>query len=122
MDQNNQLIKLRREKYEKIKESILTEIINGFYNTTIEKSEVERGLSRTVTLTKKYIDAMTERQKKLFSPALRMAAFLNDTRLDKFKVTPEFKAVFEPERLNTPFAVQEEAIKNKLKQLMLKNV
>jgi len=105
------------EKFEKIQDSILTEIIATFYKTTIEQS-TDEGALKTVTLTQKYIESLSVRQKKLVSPAMRMVAFLNDIKLDKFKITPEFKATFKIEKLKKPFEGEELAVKDSLKQLM----
>jgi len=108
------------EKFDLIQESIFLELLTNFYNLTI-KNATEEGPYKTVSLAQKYIDGMTERQKKLFSPALRMVGFLNDIRLDDYQASEDFKVKFRPERLNKPFDAQEEAIKTSLKKLMSEN-
>jgi len=108
------------DKYQKICDAILTELMTNFYETTITKA-ADNGGFRTVTISQKYLDTMTERQRRLLAPAMRMVAFLNDARLDEFKISPDFTITFTPARLNNPFAPQEEKIKESLKKIMEKN-
>ena len=109
------------EKFEVIHESVFAELLSNFYSLTIRQA-VEEGSYRTITLSQKYIDGMTARQKKLFSPALRMVGFLNNIRLEEYSADESFKIRFRPEKLNKPFDAQEETIKNSLKKLLADNI
>ena len=110
--------KIELEKYEKVCDAIFVELVTGVYQKTIVGAERQPDGTMVTALSQKYIDTMTERQKKLFSPALRMVAFLNGLRLDNFSSTPEFKITFMPEKLKKSFDEQEDIIKEKLKKLM----
>lgn len=112
--------KKETDKYEKICESILTELLTSFYDATI-RNATQEGNVRTFSLSQKYIAALTERQKKLINPALRMVGFLNDLRLDEFKAK-DYAMSFRPVKLGNPFSAQEEKIKLGLKKLMAANV
>jgi len=109
-----------KAKYEKICQSIFTELAESLFATVLGRAESGEGEYRSA-LTEKYVAAMTERQKKLFSPALRMIAFVNGFKLVELKVSPEFEVVFQIEKLKKPFAEQEEIIKDNLKKLMSEN-
>ena len=108
------------EKYNAIKESILTETIGSLFDTIIKNSEKNDKGFKTAALAQNYVDKLTDRQKKLLSPAVKMVGYLNEVKLDDF----EFKnniATFQVFSMTSPFAAKEEAIKKKLKGLMEEN-
>ena len=109
-----------KQKYDTIRDSILAELLASFYDITIKKAE-QQGPFRTIKLSDKYVTAMTERQKKLFSPAVRMVGFLNNIRLEDYVANETFEISYKPERLLKPFDAQEEIIKNSLKKLIADN-
>ena len=109
------------KKYDDICESIFLELTTALYDSVIQKSTKGASDISTSTLTQKYIDAMTERQKKLLAPALKMVAFLNGIKLDDFRLTDDFNVYFTKHVLKKTFDEQEKIIKEKLKKLMAEN-
>ena len=100
-----------------IKEAIYTELFNNFINMTFKNSR-ETGEVRTIKFTKEYIDTLTERQKKLLAPALRIAGFVNQIRLDGFELLPDWSVRYRPGRIAEQFKDKEEEIKTRLKKMM----
>jgi len=109
------------EKLDHIKESILEETIDNLYKTIIEKPEKEKDGSKRVALTQNFVDKLTERQKKLMSPAIKMVGFLNDIKVDSLEVSKDFVATFKVFAVATPFAEKEETLKKNLKKLIEDN-
>jgi len=105
------------EKLDTIKESILAETISNLYQTLIHKPETERDGFKRVALTQSYADKLTERQKKLIIPAIKMVGFLNDIKVDSLDIK-DFNATFKVFAVSTPFSAKEEGIKASLKTLM----
>ena len=108
------------KKYEDICQSIFLELTTALHDSVIIKA-VKEGYTSSSALSQKYIEVMTDRQKKLFAPALRMVAFLNGTKLEDFRMTPDFRVFFRKEILKKLFDEQEEIIKEKLKKMMAEN-
>lgn len=82
---------------------------------------------KKVELSKNYVRTLTVRQKKLLAPAIKMVGFLNQIRLDDFEIRDaeeeeRYIISFSPSAMSAPFAVQEEAIKRKLKDMMAKGL
>jgi hypothetical protein len=113
--------KAEESKYELVIESIFTETVANFYQTAFVQAVEERA-HRTVTLAPEYVASMTERQKKLIAPALRMVAFLNNFKPEGLTVDASWKVRFMVEPLSAPFDKTEETIKANLKELMAKNL
>jgi hypothetical protein len=105
------------EKLTLIKESILAETIDNLYQTIINKPETEKDGFKRVALTQAYKDKMTERQKKLISPAIKMVGFLNGIKIDSLDFK-DFNVSFKVFAMAQPFTEKEEAIKISLKKLM----
>jgi len=105
------------EKLDFIKESILTETIHNLYKTMLEKPEKDEDGYKKLALTQSYADKLTERQKRLITPALKMVGFLNGIKVDSFEIK-DFNASFKLYAVATPFAAKEEAIKKNLKKMI----
>ena len=105
------------EKLAKINESILEETIDNLYQTLINKPEAAKDGTKNVALTQAYVDKMTERQKKLISPAIKMVGFLNGVKVDSLDIK-DFNVTFRPFAVATPFSAKEEGIKQNLKKLI----
>ena len=105
------------EKLDNIKESILKETIDNLYQTLINRPDTEKDGSKRVSLTQAYVDKMTERQKKLIAPAIKMVGFLNDVKVDAL-VIKDFAVEFKPFAVAMPFSAKEEGIKKNLKKLI----
>jgi len=106
-----------RKKLAKIKEAIFTELFDGFLDMTF-RNTTESGDFRTFKFTTQYVDALTERQKKLVAPALKMAGFIDKLRLDDLELLPDWSVRFKPARLSEGFGQKEDEIKTGLKKLM----
>ncbi|MCL2846274.1 MAG: hypothetical protein FWE38_01145 [Firmicutes bacterium] len=100
-----------------IKEAIYTELFNNFVNMTFKNSKDVGGF-RTFKFTNEYVETLTERQKKLLAPAIRMAGFINQLRLDGFELQPDWSVRFKPHRIEQTFNAREDEIKTNLKRLM----
>ena len=111
------LEKRESEKLETIKESILVETIDNLYQTIINKPDIDKDGFKNVALTQSYTDKLTERQKKLIAPAIKMVGFLNSVKIDSLDIR-NFTASFKMFAMTSPFAAKEEAIKASLKKLM----
>ena len=104
-------------KLEKIKDAIFTELTENFSAMTLRNSEQE-GDKKVFKFTKEYVNSLTERQKKLISPALRLIGLVHQIRLDEFTLTQEWQVKYKPVRLIDKFSTKEEEIKNSLKKMM----
>ena len=107
-------------KADAVKDSILADIINNLYETVIRDSEKIKDDYKRAVLAENYVDKLTERQKKLLSPALKMVGFLNELKLDDFEMK-NFTATFKIFATTAPFTKKEESIKKSLKTLMEEN-
>ena len=105
------------EKWEAIKGSILTESIATLFKTVIQDPEKDSSGFKQITLADVYVEKLTERQKKLLTPALRMVGFLNELRLDDLEIK-DFHVKFRLFAMASPFAAKEEGIKKSLKGLI----
>ena len=105
------------EKLDTIKESILAETIDNLFQTLLNKPDTESDGFKRVALTQAYSDKLTERQKKLMAPAVKMIGFLNDIKVDSLEIK-DFVVSFKVFALASPFAAKEEGLKKNLKRLM----
>ena len=105
------------EKFNKIKESIFVELFSKFYNSTICQAK-DVGGKKSFKLSKEYVDQMTDRQKKLIAPALKMTGFVNQIKLNEFELLPDYAVRYIPEKLAQAFDNNEEAIKQTIKKFM----
>jgi len=105
------------EKQEKVYESIYTELFESFSMVTIHNTKDEGGF-KTFRFTQAYIDALTPRQKKLLSPAIRMVGFENSAKLNDLEILPDWSVRYIPERMSEDFSQKEEEIKISLKKMM----
>jgi len=105
------------EKLMIIKDSIIKEIIENLHSTIIMKPEKEDDGFKRFALTQAYVDKLTERQKKLISPAIKMVGFLNGMKVDTLDIK-DFTASFRLFAVATPFSEKEEVIKKNLKSLI----
>jgi len=110
------------DKLDAIKESILTENLGTLFDTVIKDSAKNDKGYKSAALSEAYVEKLTERQKKLVSPAVKMVGFLNDVRLDEFELTKDFSISFKLYSTSAPFKVKEESIKRNLKKLMDDNI
>ncbi|MCL2755512.1 MAG: hypothetical protein FWE45_00460 [Firmicutes bacterium] len=104
-------------KFLTVKEAIYTELFDAFVNMTFRNAS-DQGEFKSFKFTDEYIGNLTDRQKKLISPALRMAGFISQIRLDEFVVTPDWTVRYKPVSLREKFDAKEEEIKSSLKKLM----
>lgn len=100
-----------------VKESIYTEVFNNFTAMTL-RNATDVGEAKTFKFTDDYIDSLTERQKKLISPTLKVVGFINSVKLDEFELFPDWTVQYKPVQLKENFDAKEEEIKVSLKKLM----
>jgi hypothetical protein len=105
-------------KYEKVKNAIFTELLSEFTEQTLGNTIQNEGGKCQFSLKPKYIETMTETQKAIFVPAVKMAAFLFGLRLNDFQLMPNFTVSYNAQKLPEPFAAQEEEIKKSIKKLI----
>jgi len=106
-----------REKLRTVKESIFIELFQAFVDKTFRNSK-EAGELKIFKFEEKYIGVLSNRQKRLLAPALRLAGFIEQIRLDSFEILPDFTVRYKPVRLSEKFDVKEEEIKLSLKKMM----
>jgi len=109
------------EKLGNIQEAIYKELFQGFLDMTF-KNTTAAGDAKTFKFSTEYIDKLTERQKKLLTPALRMAGFINRLRLDEFEILADWTVKYKPVPLADGFDAKEEEIKISLKKLLEENI
>jgi len=109
------------EKLEKIKDSILLELLAAFKEMTIDKAQ-QSGGEYQFTFPKTYYDELTPRQRKILSPALRLTNLYNQVRMEDLKFYPDRRVTYRATRLPAKFDSTELQIKNSLKKLMEKNL
>lgn len=110
-----------RDKLNKITGAIFSEIVESFYNMTFNDSR-EVGDKKSFQFSAEYINKLTDRQKKLLSPAIRMIALSNQIKLNFFEISPNFVVKYIPERIANSYARQEEQIKDNIKDLIKKHL
>jgi len=111
-----------REKLAAVKENIFIEVFSNFVNMTLRNSADSAGDFKTFKFSGNYVEMLTERQKKLMAPALKMAGFIEQLRLDKFELLPDWTVRYVPARLADKFDDKEEEIKMSLKKMMEKHL
>jgi len=107
------------KKFNEIKEAIWSELFENFVNMTF-RNATDVGGYKTFKFTEEYVKELTDRQRKLLAPALRMAGFINQIRLEEFQLLPDFSARYKPIPVREKFDAKEEEIKMNLKRLMEK--
>ena len=105
------------EKLDKIFESIFTELFESFSMVTLRNTKDEAGF-KIFRFTEDYIRSLSDRQKKLLAPAIRMVGFKNMIRLNDFEILPDWSVRYRPERLEEDFTQKEDEIKAAIKKMM----
>jgi len=110
------------DKLNQISEAIFMEITAAFFEMTLQNTkDLEDGV-KTFRFSKEYIEKMTDRQKRLITPALRMIGFENQIKLNNLDISQDWTVKYIPERLPVPFTKQEATIKDQLKNFIQKNL
>ena len=110
-----------KNKLNSICEAIFMELTQAFYNMTLQNAKDLAGGVKTFKFSKEYVDKMTDRQKRLLPPALRMIGFENQVKLNGFELSPDWAVKYTPERIPVPFNKQEETIKDQIKTFIQQN-
>ena len=105
------------KKFEGVKESIFLELLVNFYETVYTKAKVV-GMYRTFKFASEYVKTLTERQKRLVSPALKLVGFMNGLRMDELELMADWSVLYAPRPLNQNFNATENEIKDRLKQVI----
>ena len=106
------------DKFERVKESIFLELLDDFYKLTIKNAK-ETGQFKTFRFAKEYVNTLTERQKRLVQPAMKLVGFMNGMRLDNLEVMQDWSVIFMPSRVGEKFDVMETQIKDRLKTIIM---
>ena len=109
------------EKLLNVKEAIFKELFETFTNMTF-KNTIDVGDAKSFTFSEKFVSTMTERQKKLMTPALRMTGFINRIRLDELTVSPDWVVKYKPIPLHEGFEAKENELKQSIKTLLEENL
>ena len=104
-----------RMKFAQICEAIFMELTAAFYQATIQSATDLEGGVKTFKFSPEYIAAMTERQKVLVTPALRMIGLENNVRLQDLRIAKDFTVRYMPELYTQSHAKQEETMKDQIK-------
>lgn len=108
-----------KEKFLQVKEAIFLELFTNFFNMTFNNTHEAAG-KKAFQLAQDYVDKMTERQKKLLAPALKMTGFIHQLKLNQFELMSDWTVRYIPERMPESFDATEEGIKTNIKKLMEK--
>ena len=103
-------------KFDKVLESIFIELYENFSLVTLRNTQDVAGFKQ-FKFTEQYVNSMTERQRKLVSPAIRMVGFENSIKMNELHVMPDWTVRYKPERLPEPFTEKAEQIKMSLKKM-----
>ena len=110
-----------KQKYTQICEAIFLELTNAFYNMTLHAAtDLEDGI-KMFKFTNEYVSLMTERQKVLVAPALRIVGLENNVKLNGLQISQDFTVKYKPELSPQPYAKQEEIIKEQIKTFIQKH-
>jgi hypothetical protein len=110
------------EKFNFIKDSIFTELLANFFDVTFAKAS-SGPHGKTLTFSKEYVAAMTDRQRRLLAPALRMVGFINQIKMSNFNLdSATWTLTYLPELLPEKFDAKEEEIKDSIKAMMEKEL
>ena len=109
-----------QDKLSRICEAIFLELLTAFFGMTLQNARDLDNNIKTFRFSKEYIDNMTDRQKRLLSPALKMIGFENQLKLCNFELTGDWTVRYIPERIPNPFTRQEETIKDQIKTFVQK--
>lgn len=104
-----------------VQEAIFAELFQNFTDMTFKNTQ-SVGEVRTFKFSSEYIASLTERQKKLMTPTLRMAGFINKLRLDELEILTDWTVRYKPVALSEGFETKQEEIKLALKKLMEANL
>ena len=104
-----------------VQDAIFKELFQNFVDMTFKNTQ-DVGAVKSFRFSQDYVNALTERQKKLLSPALRMAGFINKLRLDEFEILSDWSVQYKPVPLNEGFESKEAEIKLSLKKLLEENM
>lgn len=106
------------KKLLQVHEALFLEITAAFYAATLEHAADGENGEKEFRLTRAYISNMTERQKKLFAPALKLIAFEHRIRLTKMRIGNSYTVKYIPEQLPNAFISEEDKIKEAIKEIV----
>lgn len=102
-------------KFMQICEAIFMELTATFYNMTMLQATDLANNVKMFKFTNEYVASMTERQRNLVVPALRVIGLENSIKLNNLLISSDFTVKYSPEPLEKGFAKQEETIKDQIK-------
>lgn len=108
------------QKWSDVQESIMVELMDNFFQMTIVTAK-NTGKFKTFKFSKEYIEKLTDRQKRIILPALKLVGFKHDAKLDRLELMPDWSALYIPARMSQKFDDVEEQIKDRLKTMIQAN-
>ena len=110
-----------RQKYIQICEAIFLELTQAFYTMTLHSAtDLEKGV-KMFKFSREYIDSMTERQKTLVAPALRMVGLEHQVKLSNLEISNDFTVRYLAQSVQSSFTKQEDTLKDQIKTFIQKN-
>jgi len=107
--------------FAKICEAIFVELLQSFFATTMQNAVVSEDGIKSFRFSQAYINALTERQKNLVAPTLRVIGLENKIKLNQLRIGDDWTVKYIPTPTETSFVTQEEAIKDNLKDFIRRN-
>jgi len=105
--------------FQQICEAIFIELTQAFYTMTLQHAaDLEHGV-KTFKFSNEYISAMTDRQKPMLAPAIRMIGFENNAKLNSLEISRDFTVKYIPEPMGS-FTKQEDTINDQIKNFIYK--
>jgi frataxin-like iron-binding protein CyaY len=110
-----------KNKFHQICEAIFTELTEAFYNMTLQTAVDYAPGVKTFKFTPEFVNLMTERQKTLVAPTLRIIALEHNVMLSNLQISSSFTVKYSPAESGENFLRQEDAIKETIKKFVQEN-
>jgi len=110
-----------KARFIQICEAIFMELVDAFYTMTLHTATDLEGGVKTFKFAREYIQKMTERQKTLVAPALRMVGLENQVKLNDLRISQDFTVKYMPELTEASFTKQEDTLKDQIKTFIQNN-
>jgi hypothetical protein len=110
-----------RGRFLQICEAIFIELTKAFFVSTLQQATDLDDDVKTFKFTHEYIEQMTERQKPMLTPAIRMIGFENQLKLNNLEITKDYTCKYQPEPMPATFTKQEATIKDQIKTFAQEN-
>jgi len=110
-----------KARFSQICEAIFAELTDAFFTLTLHTATDLENDIKTFKFSRDYIAKMTERQKTLVAPALRMVGLEHQVKLNDLRISQDFTVKYSPEITEASFTKQEDTIKDDIKTFIQTN-